>query len=414
MNKHENAEIVVIGGGAVGTAVACYLARDGADVALVERGEYAWGPSRRCDGHAVTYDSAPGYFSQFCKIGQDMFPEISRELPCDIEFEPEGLGLLVDDERDMETVLANYEGKKNEGVDVTFWDRDELLRHEPHVSDKVIACLNFNGDAKLNPMRLCFGLAELARQKGAKAFNRTAVTGITVRNGAVQSVETSSGSIATKGFAWPMLDGMVSRTLPVVPAETPYAAFFKFGWLSAGGTAILLSGFFAVPFMPKYSFGKAVACFFSTIYQLRFPVLTIATILGLAFLMNYSGMSTTLGIGFTKTGSLFPFFAPILGWLGVFLTGSDTSSNALFCGMQRSTAQAVGMPPELAVAVNSSGGVTGKMISPQSISVATAATGMIGQEGNLFRFALGHSIAMTLFICVLTYLQATVWQWMLP
>ena len=223
-----------------------------------------------------------------------------------------------------------------------------------------------------------------------------------------------SGSIATKGFAWPMLDGMVSRTLPVVPAETPYAAFFKFGWLSAGGTAILLSGFFAVPFMPKYSFGKAVACFFSTIYQLRFPVLTIATILGLAFLMNYSGMSTTLGIGFTKTGSLFPFFAPILGWLGVFLTGSDTSSNALFCGMQRSTAQAVGMPPELAVAVNSSGGVTGKMISPQSISVATAATGMIGQEGNLFRFALGHSIAMTLFICVLTYLQASVWQWMLP
>ena len=146
----------------------------------------------------MTYDSAPGYFSQFCKIGQDMFPEISRELPCDIEFEPEGLGLLVDDERDMETVLANYEGKKNEGVDVTFWDRDELLRHEPHVSDKVIACLNFNGDAKLNPMRLCFGLAELARQKGAKAFNRTAVTGITVKNGAVQSVETSSGSIATK------------------------------------------------------------------------------------------------------------------------------------------------------------------------------------------------------------------------
>ena len=108
------------------------------------------------------------------------------------------------------------------------------------------------------------------------------------------------------------------------------------------------------------------------------------------------------------------YFAPLLGWLGVFLTGSDTSSNALFCGMQRSTAQAVGMPPELAVAVNSSGGVTGKMISPQSISVATAATGMIGQEGNLFRFALGHSIAMTLFICILTYLQATVWQWMLP
>ena len=162
---------------------------------------------------------------RFCKIGQDMFPEISRELPCDIEFEPEGLGLLVDDERDMETVLANYEGKKNEGVDVTFWDRDELLRHEPHVSDKVIACLNFNGDAKLNPMRLCFGLAELARQKGAKAFNRTAVTGITVKNGAVQSVETSSGSIATKkvvlasGVWTPGLGDMVGVKVPIRPRQ---------------------------------------------------------------------------------------------------------------------------------------------------------------------------------------------------
>ena len=223
-----------------------------------------------------------------------------------------------------------------------------------------------------------------------------------------------SGSIATKGFAWPMLDGMVSRTVPVVPAETPYAAFFKFGWLSAGGTAILPSGFFAVPFMPKYSFGKAVACFFSTIYQLRFPVLTIATILGLAFLMNYSGMSTTLGIGFTKTGSLFPFFAPILGWLGVFLTGSDTSSCALFGGMQKDTATAVGMSPELAVAANASGGVTAKMISPQSLSVATAATNMVGQEGNLFRFTIGHSIAMTLVLCVLTYLQAGPLSFMLP
>ncbi|MFQ8889629.1 MAG: NAD(P)/FAD-dependent oxidoreductase [Bilophila wadsworthia] len=206
MNKHENAEIVVIGGGAVGTAVACYLARDGADVALVERGEYAWGSSRRCDGHAVTYDSAPGYFSQFCKIGQDMFPEISRELPCDIEFEPEGLGLLVDDERDMETVLANYEGKKNEGVDVTFWDRDELLRHEPHVSDKVIACLNSTATPS-SPHAPVLPPRGAGPPKGAKAFNRTAVTGITVRNGAVQSVETSSGSIATKKWCWPPASG---------------------------------------------------------------------------------------------------------------------------------------------------------------------------------------------------------------
>lgn len=192
-------------------------------MALVERGEYAWGSSRRCDGHAVTYDSAPGYFSQFCKIGQDMFPEISRELPCDIEFEPEGLGLLVDDERDMETVLANYEGKKNEGVDVTFWDRDELLRHEPHVSDKVIACLNFNGDAKLNPMRLCFWPRGAGRQKGAKAFNRTAVPGSPSGTARCRAWKTSSGSIATKkvvlasGVWTPGLGGMVGVKVPDPP-----------------------------------------------------------------------------------------------------------------------------------------------------------------------------------------------------
>ena len=217
-------------------------------------------------------------------------------------------------------------------------------------------------------------------------------------------------------FSWPALDGLVMKAVPILPAckDLVYPAVFTLNWLSAGGTAILIAGFLSVPLMPGYSFGRAVSCFFRTVVQLRFPIVTIAMILGLAYLMNYSGMSSTLGIAFTLTGSIFPFFAPLLGWLGVFLTGSDTSSNALFCGMQRSTAEVVGMPPELAVAANSSGGVTGKMISPQSISVATAATSMVGQEGDLFRFALPHSIAMTVCICVLTWLQATVLSWMLP
>ena len=217
-------------------------------------------------------------------------------------------------------------------------------------------------------------------------------------------------------FSWPGLDGMVEKAVPILAAgKNPnYPAVFTFNWLSAGGTAILLAGFFSVPFMPGYSFGKAVSCFFRTICQLRFPILTIAMILGLAYLMNYSGMSSTMGIAFTLTGAFFPLFSPILGWLGVFLTGSDTSSNALFCGMQRSTAEVVGMDPALAVASNATGGVTGKMISPQSISVATAATNMVGQEGNLFRFTLGHSLAMTAVLCAITYLQATALNWMLP
>ena len=182
----------------------------------------------------------------------------------------------------------------------------------------------------------------------------------------------------------------------------------------AGGTAILLAGVFSVPLMPGYGYGKAISCFFRTIYMLRFPILTIAMILGLAYLMNYSGMSSTLGLAFTHTGWLFPFFSPLLGWLGVFLTGSDTSSCALFGGMQKDTALAVGMRPELAVASNASGGVTAKMISPQSLSVATAATNNAGQEGKLFRFTIGHSIGMTLVLCVLAYLQAGPLSWMLP
>ena len=130
--------------------------------------------------------------------------------------------------------------------------------------------------------------------------------------------------------------------------------------------------------------------------------------------MNYSGMSATMGLAFTKTGALFPLFAPILGWLGVFLTGSDTSSNALFSSLQRTTAEQIGADPYLMVAANSSGGVCGKMLSPQSISVATAATGLVGQEGTIFRFTLPHSIAMIIIVALMTYSQAYFLHWMLP
>lgn len=214
-------------------------------------------------------------------------------------------------------------------------------------------------------------------------------------------------------FGWPGLNGLVMKTQPIVAENAVYAAKYTFNWLSAGGTAILLSGLVSVPLMPKYGYGQAIACFARTARQLVWPIITIALILGLAYLMNYSGMSATLGMAFTLTGGFFPFCAPILGWLGVFLTGSDTSSCALFGGMQKDTAIAVGMSPELAVSSNASGGTTAKMISPQSLSVATAATGMVGEEGNLFRFAIWHSIGMTLLLCVLSYLQAGPLSWSL-
>ena len=225
MKRLGNADVAVIGGGAVGTAVACYLAMAGVDTALVEQGEYASGSSRRCDGHAVTYDSPPGWFSRFCKLGLDMFPQMIPLLPCDIQFEPEGIGLLVDDERNMETVLATYEGKKNEGVPVSFWDQKELRHHEPNVADHVLACLNFTGDAKLNPMRLTFGLAQLARDRGAQTFTGTRVTGISMENGKVNGVETDRGMIAAQqvvlcaGVWTPLLGQMAGITVPIRPRQ---------------------------------------------------------------------------------------------------------------------------------------------------------------------------------------------------
>ena len=214
--------------------------------------------------------------------------------------------------------------------------------------------------------------------------------------------------------SWPGLDGLVYKTAPVVAKNAPYAASFTLNLISASGTALLLSGLLSLLIIPNYGPAKAAGCFVRTVVQLKFPILTISLILGLAYIMNYSGMSSTLGLAFTATGSLFPFFAPILGWLGVFLTGSDTSANALFGSMQKTAAEQIGVDPYLTVAANSSGGVCGKMISPQSISVATAASGLVGQEGDLFRFTLWHSVVMVLAMAVLVYLQAYWLKWMLP
>ncbi|GBG58478.1 lactate permease [Sporomusaceae bacterium FL31] len=215
-------------------------------------------------------------------------------------------------------------------------------------------------------------------------------------------------------FQWPALHNLVIKSAPVVAKNTPYAATFATNFLSAAGTAIFIAGLLSLFVIPNYSVSRAATCFGKTVKQLIYPIITIAMILGLAYIMNYSGMSSTLGLAFTATGAAYPFFAPFLGWLGVFLTGSDTSSNALFGSMQKTAAQQLGIDPNLLVASNSSGGVCGKMISPQSIAVATAATGLVGEESTIFRFALPHSIAMIILIGLMTYLQAYYLQWMMP
>lgn len=246
----QSAEVVVIGGGAVGTAVTCFLARAGMDVALVERGEYAWGSSRRCDGHIATYDSPPGHFSRLCKLGSELFDVLLPELEYDIQLDRTGIAVLVDDEADLAAAIKNYEGKKAEGVLVEFWDRDELRHRAPMVADHVVGCLNFAGDGSLNPMRLAFSLADLAQKRGAKLYPRTTLTGIRTANGTVTGIDTNNGSFSTKkivlaGGVWtPAMASMAGVSVPVRPRQGqilvterqkgfPNISFGEFGYMAA-------------------------------------------------------------------------------------------------------------------------------------------------------------------------------------
>lgn len=188
---------------------------------------------------------------------------------------------------------------------------------------------------------------------------------------------------------------------------------FHFNYLSAAGTAIIISCIISIPVL-GISYKQGLRIFISTIKSLRYPIVTIGCILGFASLLNDSGMVSTLAQGLAGTGYLFPFFAPVLGWLGVFITGSDTSSNALFGNLQAVTARSLGLNPVVTVAANASGGVMGKMISPSSIAVAAAAGNLVGKESQLFRFTLKHSFIMLFVVCLITTGQCYLFKWMAP
>ena len=188
---------------------------------------------------------------------------------------------------------------------------------------------------------------------------------------------------------------------------------YRFNWLSAAGTAIFLAALFSLPLL-GIRFRDAVLVLGQTLMQLRFSVLTISSILAFSFVMNNCGSTLTIANLLVHTGWLYPFFAPLLGWLGVFITGSDTSSNALFSKIQANTATALHVDPVITVSANISGGVVGKMISPQSIAVAAAAGKLVGRESDLFRFTFKHSLLLLLLICVITLLQAYIFAWLIP
>lgn len=213
---------------------------------------------------------------------------------------------------------------------------------------------------------------------------------------------------------WPALHRLITRMPPTVAVASPYDAVYHFDWLASPGTACLLASGLTALFagLSPRRFAKV---FGATLRMMFFPLVTIVSVLGLAFLMNYSGATSTLGLAFASTGVLFPFFSPLLGWMGVFLTGSDASSNALFGTLQATAARLLGLNPILMAAANSSGGVMGKMISVQSIAVAAAATGMKpADESKLFRFTFWHSVGLVGLMGLVTVLYAFAIPWIVP
>ena len=215
------------------------------------------------------------------------------------------------------------------------------------------------------------------------------------------------------GWDVPYLHNAISRAAPIVTKPTPEAARYDFNWLSATGTgcffAAIVSGFL-LGLGPL----QLLKIFWRTLVRMRLAMIAISFMLGLGYVTRYSGLDAVLGLAFTRTGWLYPFFGTFLGWLGVALTGSDTSANALFGSLQRITSQQLGIDPILMCAANSAGGVMGKMVDAQSITIATAATEQVGNEGIIFRFVAWHSVALCSIVGIIVLLYAYVFRWLVP
>ena len=212
-------------------------------------------------------------------------------------------------------------------------------------------------------------------------------------------------------FAIPGLNDRVQKVPPVVAKAHTEKAVYTLNWLSATGTGILFAAILAGLYM-QYSLRELLEKYWRTIKLVRFSLLTIAAMLALGYTTRYAGTDATMGLAFAHTGALYPFFGTLLGWLGVALTGSDTASNVLFGGLQKITAEQLGLNPNLMAAANSSGGVMGKMIDAQSIVVASTATRWYGHEGDILRYVFWHSIVLAMLVGGLVMLQAYVFPFM--
>jgi lactate permease len=252
----------------------------------------------------------------------------------------------------------------------------------------------------------------------AKAWMPFAILSLFVLLWGLPSIKTAMGKATTPEFkngGWevPYLHKAISRAQPVVPKPTPENAKFDFNWLTATGTGCFLAALVAGVLLGLRP-AHIARIFGHTLYRMRHAIVAMACMLGLGYVTRYSGMDAVLGLAFTRTGWLFPFFGTYIGWLGVALTGSDTSSNALFGGLQKITAQQLNLNPILMCATNSAGGVMGKMIDAQSICVATAATNQVGNEGTIFRFVFWHSVALAAIVGVIVMIYAYVLPQFIP
>src|SRR6201997_1525357 len=215
------------------------------------------------------------------------------------------------------------------------------------------------------------------------------------------------------GWNVPYLHNAVYRSAPVVAKPTPEAARYDFNWLSATGTGCFLAAIVA-GLLLGLSPVRLMKIFWRTLVRMRLAMIAISFMLGLGYVTRYSGLDAVLGLAFTRTGWFYPFFGTFLGWLGVALTGSDTSSNTLFGSLQRITSQQLGIDPILMTAANSAGGVMGKMVDAQSITIATAATEQVGNEGIIFRYVFWHSIALGSIVGIIVMLYAYVFPHLVP
>ena len=302
-----------------------------------------------------------------------------------------------------------------------FWKDGQLYRVEVRIESRSFTeeeASRFRESLKPNPPPDPRVVRQRMRKEAAAAWLPFLILSLLVLLWGLPPIKTAINKHTTPAFSrggwdFPVLHNHVLRAAPVVTKPTPEPAKYDFNWLSATGSGCFLAAILSGSILGLSPL-RMLRIFLRTLYRMRFAILAISFMLGLGYVTRYSGLDAVLGLAFTRTGKFYPFFGTFLGWLGVALTGSDTSSNALFGSLQRITAQQLQLDPVLMCAANSAGGVMGKMVDAQSICVATAATNQVGNEGQIFRFVVWHSLALGAIVGLIVLLYAYVFPHLVP